>query len=128
MPNKKILESFHYALKLTGFLLLGKSETVGSSDNLFEMFNKNYKLYTKKQVSILPKIDFSKPDLIQRFKPNDAKKTVERKESEMENEIDKLLLSQYVFPTILANKDLEIVRFRGDITPFVHPATGKASP
>jgi two-component system CheB/CheR fusion protein len=34
-PQKKILQAFHYALKPTGYLLLGKSETIGTSTELY---------------------------------------------------------------------------------------------
>ncbi len=58
-PQKKIMHSFHYALKPSGYLLLGKSETIGNATDLFEQSDKQAKLYTKRQVStpLLP--DFS---------------------------------------------------------------------
>jgi two-component system CheB/CheR fusion protein len=50
-PQRKILQSFHYALKPTGYLLLGKSETIGNSTELFNQADKDLKIYSKKQTS-----------------------------------------------------------------------------
>ena len=46
--QKKALTTFHYALNEKGYLLLGKSETAGSSSELFLPFGKKEKLYTRK--------------------------------------------------------------------------------
>jgi two-component system CheB/CheR fusion protein len=48
--QKKAFATFHYALKEDGFLLLGKSETVGASSDLFAQVEKNEKIYSRKQV------------------------------------------------------------------------------
>ena len=48
--QKKALTTFHYALNEKGYLLLGKSETTGSSSELFLPFGKKEKLYTRKSL------------------------------------------------------------------------------
>ena len=49
------------------------------------------------------------------------------KEPDLEKETDKLLLTRYVPASVLVNKDLEILRFRGSTSRFIEPASGKAS-
>ena len=49
------------------------------------------------------------------------------KEPDLEKETDKLLLTRYVPASVLVNKDLEIIRFRGSTSRFIEPASGKAS-
>src|SRR3989337_3989089 len=57
-PQKKILQTFHYALKPSGYLFLGKSETIGSADDLFEPLDKRIRLYSRK-ATISPQLDFT---------------------------------------------------------------------
>jgi two-component system CheB/CheR fusion protein len=128
-PQTKIMHAFHYALKSTGFLLLGKSETIGSSIELFQQINKQFKIYTKCQVNSHPPMDF-----IMRNQPppeipedNGLQTLPSHKEPDLEKEADKLLLSRYVPASVLVNKDLDIIRFRGAISKFIEPASGKAS-
>jgi two-component system CheB/CheR fusion protein len=46
--QSKVLSSFHFSLKQNGLLLLGKSETVASAQNLYEVIGKNEKIYVRK--------------------------------------------------------------------------------
>ena len=46
--QRKAIATFHYGLNPNGYLLLGKSETVGSLTALFSQIEKNYKVYSRK--------------------------------------------------------------------------------
>src|SRR5206468_9234747 len=46
---------------------------------------------------------------------------------DLEKETEKLLLRKYIPASVLINKDLEILRFRGSVSKYLEPATGKAS-
>ena len=48
--QKRLMSVFHYALKSTGFLMLGNAETVGAGSDYFNTLDKRYKLYSKKIV------------------------------------------------------------------------------
>jgi len=48
--QKKALSTFHYALRENGILMLGKSETTGSSSDLFTSLGKHEKFYLRKPV------------------------------------------------------------------------------
>lgn len=52
--QKKTLTTFHYALKKEGFLLLGKSESIGNAPDLFNASEKSYKIFTPKNRSSRP--------------------------------------------------------------------------
>ena len=130
-PQKKILQAFHYALKPTGYLLLGKSETVGNSNELFEQMDKDMKFYTKKTSTFNQHFDFSMkqpvfPDnmLPKNEDPNQEQKVVD---FDVDKEADKILLSTYVPPSLLVNKDMQIIRFNGATSNYLQPASGKAS-
>jgi two-component system, chemotaxis family, CheB/CheR fusion protein len=125
-PQRKILQSFHYALKPSGFLLLGKSESIGNATELYHQPKKDSKLYTKKNIAIHPHLDF----LVRQHSavPSFSKELQDlRTETDVEKEFDKLLLSRYVPASLLVNKDLEILRFRGSTSRYFEPASGKAS-
>ena len=51
MLQKRVLTLFHYALKDKGYLLLGRSETLGRFPELFAMMDKKNKLFTKKAMA-----------------------------------------------------------------------------
>ncbi len=129
IPQNKIMHAFHYALKQEGYLLLGKSETIGSAVDLFDQVSKEYKIYTKKPVATPLQLDFS----VKRhaaFRPGESEEKivpVKNKEFDLEKETDRLLLSRYIPASVLVNKDLEILRFRGQMAHYLEPAGGKAS-
>ena len=54
-----MLQVFHYALKPTGFLMLGTSETVGGSADLFALADRKNKIYTKKTALLPPQYEFA---------------------------------------------------------------------
>jgi two-component system CheB/CheR fusion protein len=46
--QKRIVPMLHYALRPNGFLFLGASDTVGSFSNLFEIVDKKWKIYRRR--------------------------------------------------------------------------------
>ena len=48
--QKRLMTVFHYALKPTGFLMLGHAETVGSYADLFAVADKRHRIFQKKAV------------------------------------------------------------------------------
>ena len=50
--QKKVMTVFHYALKPTGFLMLGHSETVGSYSDLFSVADKRHRVFQKKAAAV----------------------------------------------------------------------------
>jgi len=126
--QQRIIPILHYALKPEGWLWLGSSETIGSYHNLFEMEDNKHKLYVKKGnsssvVSLLSKPDKTrKPALL--FTP-----TARPRESDvnLQKQADRVLLTKYAPPSVLISSDMEILQFRGDTSPYLTPAPGKAS-
>jgi two-component system, chemotaxis family, CheB/CheR fusion protein len=125
-PQRKILQAFHYALKPSGFLLLGKSESIGNALELFQPIEKDSRLYRKKLQAVLPRLDFSiRPHSTGNFQQQTFSE--HRTESDVEKEFDKVLLARFVPASVLVNKDFEIIRFRGQTASYLQPASGKAS-
>lgn len=132
--QKKAIETFHYALNPDGFLLLGKSETVGSSAQLFSSFNKELKIYSRKKNSgsgIIPAPDNRiKPMPVPTDNFPDFSNKPSRNSTStngLDNAVNLLLLSRYVPASVVINQHMEILQFRGNTSLYLQHPEGKAS-
>jgi two-component system CheB/CheR fusion protein len=55
--HKKLMGVFHYALKPTGLLILGKSESISGFSDLFMPVGRKHKIYSKKPAESHPAFD-----------------------------------------------------------------------
>jgi two-component system CheB/CheR fusion protein len=124
-PQARILQTFHYALKPMGHLFLGKSESVGASSELFEQLDKKIKIFSRKPTKS-PQLDFT-IHTVGNASLKERQLTEQKVDVDVEKDIGKLILSRYVPPCIVVNKNQTIVQFFGSITPYLEPVTGKAS-
>jgi len=120
--HEKILKTFHYALQPEMFLFLGKSESIGSMNNLFDSLDKRIKIYSRKNIT-------TPLDLTSRRNAKDDTVKLSEQPAEFSTEkmIGNRMLSQFVFPCIVVNQDFVIVQFFGITAPFLGPGAGKAS-
>lgn len=127
--QKKIFQAFHYALKADAWLVLGKSESTGNDSDLFELFDKEHKIYTRKAVSQHSRFDYFSPAVpaVSQYMYPPKTGALHSPDIDIEKETDKLLLARYVPAAIVVNKDLQIMRFHGPINNYLQPAAGKAS-
>ncbi len=123
----KAIQTFHYSLNPKGYLMLGKSEALGSSAELFSAVNSQEKIYTRKsheagQMTVTSKMGE------QLFRDVDEQKSPETK---LAKDIFKLsedvLLGQFTPAGVLVNDRYDIVQFRGETDKWLTPAPGKAS-
>lgn len=127
-PQRRILQAFHYSLKPSGYLLLGKSETIGNSTELFHQLDKQLKIYSKKDIPPGNNIfDFSLQSHYPVMPAKERYNAEALSEVDIEKETDRLLLSRYVPASVLVNKDMQILRFHGATSNYLQPATGRAS-
>ncbi len=134
MAQKKAVNTFHYALNDGGYLMLGKSETIGTSAQLFTVLNKKLKFYTRKKNSG----SLRNPDITTRITQTELsdanvrvnpipKKMPVSASTNLGNAFDAVLLAQYVPASVIINYDLEILQFKGITTPYLQNSSGKAS-
>ena len=132
--QKKVIATFHYALTNGGYLMLGKSETIGTSVQFFNMVNKKSKFYSRKKNSFSSK----NSDIATRITKKDSptihvslnaipKKISTNSNSNLGNAFDTILLNQYVPASVIINYDLEILQFRGQTALYLQNSSGKAS-
>ena len=123
--QKRIIPLFHYALRPGGFLLLGKSESVGIFNDLFSPLNKGI-AYIKRPVAA--KVNFGLA-IQEPFVQKEFVKTglAEKPMTNLENEVERVLLSKYAPPGVVVNEDMDILIFRGNISPYIAPSSGEAT-
>ncbi|HYI77519.1 MAG TPA: CheR family methyltransferase, partial [Chryseolinea sp.] len=124
-PQEKVLQTFHYALKPNSFLFLGKSETIGSSTEFFVPLDKKIKIYSKRSTKS-PQLEFT-VDKAKRSTSHVNQFITQRAEINVEKVISKLMLSQFVHPCVVINKNLSIIHFFGTTSAYIQPITGRAT-
>jgi two-component system CheB/CheR fusion protein len=128
--QKKVVSTFHYALKPSGYLLLGKSESVVSSPAHFAQIEKTNKIFTRKnnaQGKILPDIPVKATALPQENRITNIKRQDLVSTGDLDKLVDNLLLSKYVPASVVIDQDLEIIQFRGSTSTFLQHRSGRAS-
>ncbi|MFA5296863.1 MAG: chemotaxis protein CheB [Lutibacter sp.] len=122
--QKKALTTFHYALKEKGFLLLGKSETIGASSDLFSHFVMNDKIYSRKPVPgrfMHVATERKEESLVTEEKTVTRQETVHTDFRKSAEQI--MILKSPV--SVVVNEQMDIVHIHGDISPFLQQPQGK---
>jgi two-component system, chemotaxis family, CheB/CheR fusion protein len=123
--QKRVVPTLHYALKPSGFLLLGGAESLGTYSEYFTPVDKKNRIYQKKNTPArLPALLVSSDHRL--LRSTDAKAARKPEPASLiEKEIDRLLLNRFVPASIVVNEHMEIVHFRGKTGPYLEPATGQ---
>jgi two-component system CheB/CheR fusion protein len=123
--QQTILKTFHYALKPSGFLFLGKSETVGGANELFNPLDQRIRIYARRNtISVAPNFVNPKTGAVPPVETPRAKVPAT---SDIEEDVSKILLTRFVWPSIVLNQNLNIIQFFGNSAPYLQPVAGKAS-
>ncbi|QLE00131.1 PAS domain-containing protein [Galbibacter sp. BG1] len=124
--QKKLLSTFHYALKDNGFLLLGKSETTGTFPDIFVPFSKQAKIYTRKSGSerLFQVSGVRKENKVPPVKPI---QTDNIPKTDFRQSANTILLSGYTPASLIVDEHMEIVQINGNMTPFLEFSSGKPS-
>jgi two-component system CheB/CheR fusion protein len=130
--QSRVLSLFHYALRSTGFLVLGASEGLGMASGLFATEDRSQKIFTKKATAVRQAVTFSLAGASERNAhglTKHASKGLEEGWSfgEAQKEFDKRLLTQFAPATVFVNGDMEVIHIRGNVNRYLTLATGRAS-
>jgi two-component system, chemotaxis family, CheB/CheR fusion protein len=131
--QKKVIPIFHYALKPSGFLLVGNTEgLLGSSAEIFDLVERKSKIYQKKAVPSPVTFGLAlSGQIVERGldKPLRGPREDEHPKTpaDVQREADRLLLTKYVPCAVVVNDELEILQSRGRTNRFLELPTGKAS-
>lgn len=126
--QKRIIPIFHYALKSSGFLMLGSSETVGEFLDLFTPLGKKQKIYVRQAVSHRPRFDFNPHyQALEKVSPVIHPSDDDPSDLDLQREADRLVLNRYAPAGVIIDDELKILQFRGQTGSYLEPAAGKAS-
>jgi len=132
--QKKVINTFHYALNSDGFLMLGNSENISQSAHLFVSANKKYKIFSRKIISGLQRLPELSPRFGQQIVSEKSNLMASRNiknspvnQLGLDNAIDAVLVSEFMPASVVINHQLEIVQFRGKTDLFLTLPKGKAT-
>jgi two-component system CheB/CheR fusion protein len=122
--QKKALSIFHYSLNESGFLMLGKSESIGISTDIFAAYNNVEKIYLKKGSSarILNVASYGRE---QNFRNIDKSFQKESVEKDIHKMADEAILANFMPASVLVNEKFDIIQFRGTTETWLVPPAGK---
>jgi two-component system CheB/CheR fusion protein len=136
--QRRLMPVLHYALKPSGFLILGPSETTGAGRELFDAEDMRNKIFTKRIAALPASQGLPLASHIAPLKENigsrwiaahlETPRVMQREVvTDIQRDADRVLLARYVPAGVLVNADCEVLQFRGDTGLYLTPAPGKAS-
>ncbi len=125
--HERVFPIFHYGLKPNGFLVLGESESIGKFQYLFEPVTTKGLIYKKKRAQ--PQAFLHPETLIPYVFKSKNVKQPEKLNSMvlLKEEVDRLLMAEFVPATLLVNNNLDILFFRGQVNQYLTHEPGTAS-
>ena len=124
--QQRIMSIFHYSLNPTGFLLLGTAETTGKSSELFNVVDKQYRIYTKNPLATRPIFSFTtSTDL--GAQPNDRPPLPPTSAKfDLEQQLARLIVDRYMPIGVVINSQMQVRQMRGDINLYLRLTSGAA--
>ena len=122
--QKRVIPMFHYSLKPGGLLMLGSAEALVGNSDLFELLDKENKIFHRqaRPVRFTPEFDFRKS-------PEEL--TVETPVSVGGQDLEAMALrtirDRFASDGVVIDRDLRIVLFRGHTSLYLDPAPGNPS-
>ena len=128
--QKKLLPLFHYTLKPQGMLFLGSSESIGGFADLFKVWDKKWKIYSRKPTSgaIRQIIDFPTGPVTRDTAGEGMAQALRvDAEADLAKEARNLVLSEFSPATVIVDQKGEVQYIHGHTGKFLEPAVGRAS-
>jgi len=125
--QKKVLSTFHYALEESGFLLMGRSETIETPSDLFVPFSKEGKIYSRKPGSGRFLQLFPGPGKENKVPVRTPAISVKTSQTDFRKSAEAILVSKYTPVSVIVDGHMQVVHIKGSVAPFLEPSIGKPS-
>ena len=129
--QSKVIATFHFALRPEGYLILGHSESLQHFPDLFSTVDKQHKFYIRKSDRAHVSMEMIRGGFANEQPGNLALSPSFRQERTLQVELEKaaerLVLSEYGPAWVIVNENFEIIHSRGDTSPFLQLAPGRAT-
>jgi two-component system CheB/CheR fusion protein len=132
MLQRTVMPLFHYALAPDGVLMLGPSESVGASSELFSLIpSVSSKLYSKNPSPGRPRMGLPAstvmPQAFVSARPSAGGREVPTRAELLRDEVNRMTLERYTPPSVLCDEELNILEFRGDTSAYLANPNGPPS-
>ncbi len=129
--QERALETFHFALRPGGYLLLGLSETVDGANDLYATVSRDQHLYQSRHVASRPyPVPESVPRLVPQTKPS-APVLSDNPSSPSGRiqwgDLHQQLLEQYAPPSLIVNEQYDILHVSARAGRYLHIMGGELS-
>lgn len=123
--QKRVMPIFHYSLNLTGFLLLGTSESTGKFSDLFTLIDRKHRIYAKKPTATVPIFSFgiSRQQVSKMDVPKPINETP-NDDFDLQKETDRLILNRYAPVGVVINEKMDILQLQGETDLYLRLPSG----
>ncbi len=123
--QRKVWSTLHYALKPTGFLILGPSESIGTLSEAFHQVEKTHKIYCRQPPASTPAQRSGENSRAGGRVDQRERTALSRTEPDVLREADRLLLAEHSPPGAIIDDRLNIVHVRGRVAPYLELSPGE---
>jgi two-component system CheB/CheR fusion protein len=124
--QERVLSFFHYALKPAGFLLLGKSEALGSSARLFIQEESKFKIYSRNPAAAAARSALA-PVGYAIAPARGATAELKGAAFDLEKAVERIIWQRYAPAALVVDAGLQVLHFEGNAGPYLAPARGAAT-
>ncbi|MFM9885966.1 MAG: chemotaxis protein CheB [Burkholderiales bacterium] len=125
--QQRLLPLFHYALRPGGLLLLGPSENIGTATDLFDVVDKRWKIFRRKETvaSVHPALVFPATRMTARIGSHEAPAVRPAKDVNIAGIVERALLGRFAPASVVVNGQGDVVYIHGRTGAYLEPAAGK---
>jgi two-component system CheB/CheR fusion protein len=125
--QRQLLPLFHFTLHPNGYLFLGSSETIGSSADLFAPVDTKWKIFQRKGPVHRRLAEYPALTLPAAAIRVPEKEVYPRREVNIRNVVEKIVLEEHAPPSVLINNRYEVLYLQGDTGKFLNMPKGEPS-
>jgi two-component system, chemotaxis family, CheB/CheR fusion protein len=123
--QRQVLSTLHYALKPSGFLVLGPSESIGTLSGSFHQVESTHKIYSVRTEAGTPPLPISEGHRAESRVGPREKIAGGRAGLDVQREADRLVLAEHGPPGAIIDDEMNIVQVRGHTAPFLELSPGE---
>ena len=128
VAQRRVLRTFHYALRPQGMLFFGSAESAAQSPELFEQIDSRSRVFRRMPNTGGGAItEGGDVPASLALEPEGSAASLRGEADSLPREADRLLLARFAPACVLVNQALTILQFRGQVGPYLEPAGGPPS-
>jgi two-component system CheB/CheR fusion protein len=127
--QRSIISTFNYALRPTGFLLLGNSESLRDHSDMFVSADRRHKFYSKVDGAVRPGVDlFPRLNLPEMGSSATLRghRSTGWSEVDLQRAADRIVLARYAPSGVVINDRYDVLQVRGHTAPFLEIPPGSS--